>query len=54
MTDVTRLFSQFGPFSGKTPYQEVLHDEAAYRAACRWPLLAELQGIDPAPSPQSA
>lgn len=46
--DVTSLFSRFGEFaSGSDNYQEVVRNDAAYSAACRWPLLAEIQGITP-------
>lgn len=43
--DVKDLFSHFGVFSKKTEYRELVREEAAYNAVCRWPLLAELQGL---------
>jgi hypothetical protein len=43
---VTSLFSQFGEYAaGSSSYQEVVRNDAAYSAACRWPLLAEIQGV---------
>jgi hypothetical protein len=48
VNDVTSLFSQFGAFSGNRQYHELVREEAAINAACRWPLLAEIQGIDAA------
>lgn len=44
--DVSDLFSNFGAFSPSVRYRELVRDEAAYQAVCRWPLLAELQGMD--------
>lgn len=45
--DVGSLFSHFGPFSGNaTAYRELVREEAALNAVHRWPLLAEIQGID--------
>lgn len=45
--DVASLFSHFGPFSGSAAaYRELVREEAALNAAQRWPLLAEIQGID--------
>lgn len=46
--DVTSLFSRFGEFttnSDVSTYKEVIRHEAAYEAACRWPLLAEISGL---------
>lgn len=45
-SDVTSLFSNFGSFSKGARYRELVREEAAYHAVCRWPLLAELQGVD--------
>lgn len=45
--DVVSLFSHFGPLSGSNAtYRELVREEAALNAAQRWPLLAEIQGID--------
>jgi hypothetical protein len=47
--DVTSLFSRFGEFAtgaARETYQEVHRQDAAYEAACRWPLLAEIQNLD--------
>jgi len=48
--DVTSLFSHFGDYSRRATYHEVVRQDAAINAACRWPLLAEIEGIgaDPA------
>ncbi len=45
--DVTSLFSRCGEYTaGSGSYQEVVRNDAAYGAACRWPLLAEIQGME--------
>lgn len=46
--DIKSLFSRFGEFSSASGYQEIVRNDNAYHAARRWPLLAEIQGIDPA------
>lgn len=43
--DVNSLFSHFGDYSNRTTYHEVVRQDAAVIAACRWPLLAEIEGI---------
>jgi hypothetical protein len=43
--DVTSLLSHLGLFSPNTKYRELVSQEAARIAACRWPLLGEIQGI---------
>lgn len=43
--DVTSLFSHFGDYSKRATYHEVVRQDAAINAACRWPLLAEIEGI---------
>lgn len=43
--DVKSLFSHCGVFSKKAEYRELVREDAAYHAVCRWPLLAELQGL---------
>lgn len=48
--DVSSLFSHFGDYSKRTTYHEVVRQDAALNAACRWPLLAEIEGIAAAPS----
>ncbi len=45
ISDVTSLFSRLGAFNGSAQYQELVREDAAYSAAVRWPLLAELQGL---------
>jgi hypothetical protein len=44
--DVSTLFSHFGNLSDYRCYQELKQEQAAFDAACRWPLLAELAGVD--------
>lgn len=43
--DVNSLFSHFGDYSKRSTYHEVVRQDAAVIAACRWPLLAEIEGI---------
>jgi hypothetical protein len=51
--DVASLFSHFGAFGKKGAYHEVVRDEEAYAAACRWPMLAELQALAASGSSQA-
>jgi hypothetical protein len=54
--DIGNLFSYFGKQAGYMHYQEVVSEQAAHHAICRWPLLAEIAGIalaPPAPAEQS-
>jgi hypothetical protein len=43
--DIRSLLSHLGLFSPDTKYRELVSQEAARIAACRWPLLREIQGI---------
>jgi hypothetical protein len=54
--DIGNLFSHFGKQAEGMRYQEVVSEQAARHAICRWPLLAEIAGIalpPPAPAEQS-
>lgn len=48
--DIASLFSRFGAMAQPGNYQEVVRQEAARHAALRWPLLAEVQGLDTDPA----
>lgn len=45
-SDINSLFSRFGKIGEAATYREVVRDTAAIHAALRWPLLAEVQGIE--------
>jgi hypothetical protein len=53
--DIGNLFSHFGKQAEGMHYQEVVREQAAHHAICRWPLLAEIAGMalaPPAPAEQ--
>ena len=47
--DVAVLFSHFGDRAQGTAYRELVREDAAVIAASRWPLLAEIEGIESTP-----
>lgn len=47
--DIGRLYTRFGQPGEAAHYRELLRDQAALHAALRWPLLAEVQGMEPEP-----
>ncbi|HJW55474.1 MAG TPA: BcsR/BcsP family cellulose biosynthesis protein [Burkholderiaceae bacterium] len=51
--DATRLVSHLGRFVRGFRYREIVQEDAASQAACRWPLLMEIVGIeDTDPQPE--
>lgn len=48
--DIGSLFSRFHASQTRIRYQEIQRQQAAGNALTRWPLLAEIQGLDGAPA----